>query len=208
MFYPVIAFKLLVPKTEIRPMRQNAGAPVGRLAKTVEGKTMMRNKPTNSVINLLFTFLLTLPVVSLAADPMDADALKGLTSAKAVFDITTAEPKKLNFYLNLIENTAKSMEAQGVKSDFVLSFRGPATFYTSMDRKRIKMEDITMADKISVKLQSLSKTPGIQLNQCAVAAKALKVDTKTINPAVKVVGNSWISLIGYQNKGYALVPVR
>lgn len=148
------------------------------------------------------------PFMASAAEPMDADALKGLSSARAVFDITTADPKKLNFYLNLIDNTAKSMKAQGVEADFILAFRGPATFYTSNDRKYIKMDDVMVADKISSKLKSLSDTKGMQLTQCAVAAKALKVDTKTINPAVKVVGNSWISLIGYQNKGYAIVPVR
>jgi len=169
---------------------------------------MKSKKRIDSVVRLLCIFLFALPVTSRAADPTDTDALKGLSSARAVFDITTASPKKLNFYLNLIDDTAKSMQAQGVKTDFVLSFRGPATFYTSMDRKKTKMEDIATADKITAKLQSLGKTAGMQLNQCAVAAKALKVDTKTINPAVKVVGNSWISLIAYQNKGYAIVPVR
>lgn len=163
---------------------------------------------TRTIFKLLFVFLFTLPFMARAAAPLDTDALKGLNSAKAVFDITTADPKKLNFYLNLIEDTAKSMKAQGVKTDFVLAFRGPATFYISNDRKKIKMEDMMTADKISAKLKSLSETPGMELTQCAVAAKALKVDTKTINPAVHVVGNSWISLIAYQNKGYAIVPVR
>jgi len=174
----------------------------------MEAMTMKGKMRSGVFAKLLFALLLVAPALSHAADPTDTEALKGLTSARAVFDITTADPKKLNFYLNLIDDTAKSMKAQGVGTDFVLAFRGPATFYTSMDRKRIKMEDITTADKISAKLESLSKTPGMQLNQCAVAAKALKVDTKTINPAVKVVGNSWISLIAYQNKGYAIVPVR
>jgi len=157
---------------------------------------------------LFLLLLLTVPFSAKATSPNDAEALKGLTNAKAVFDITTANPKKLNFYLNLIESTAKSMQAAGVKTDFVLAFRGPATFYTSMDRKKIKMEDLAMADKISDKLKSLSGTPGMEVTQCAVAAHALKVDLKTINPAVKVIGNSWVSLIAYQNKGYAIVPVR
>ena len=169
----------------------------------------MRGKFKVTIIGKLFLLLiLAIPSFAHATDPSDAEALKGLTSARAVFDITTAEPKKLNFYLNLIESTAKSMQAAGVKTDFILAFRGPATFYTSMDRKHVKMEDMMMADKISDKLKSMSATPGMELTQCAVAAHALKVDTKTINPAVKVIGNSWVSLIAYQNKGYAIVPVR
>ncbi|MGW8246824.1 MAG: DsrE family protein [Acidiferrobacterales bacterium] len=169
----------------------------------------MRSKFKTTIIGkLLILFVLAAPSIASATDPSDADALKGLSSARAVFDITTANPKKLNFYLNLIENTAKSMHAAGVKTDFILAFRGPATFYTSMDRKKIKMDDMVIADKISAKLKSLSSTPGMELTQCSVAAHALKVDIKTINPAVKVVGNSWVSLIAYQNKGYAIVPVR
>jgi len=156
----------------------------------------------------LFTLLLGAPLLASAGEPNDADSLKGLSNARAVFDITTGDPKKLNFYLNLIDNTAKSMNAQGVKTEFVLAFRGPATFYVSNDRKKVKKEDMEVANKISAKLQNLSSNPDMKLTQCAVAAKALKVDTKTINPAVKVVGNSWVSLIAYQNKGYAIVPVR
>jgi len=167
----------------------------GKLKVTIYGK-------------LLLLSIFAIPSLAHATDPSDAEALKGLSSAKAVFDITTAEPKKLNFYLNLIESTAKSMQAAGVKTEFVLAFRGPATFYTSMDRKKIKMDDMMMADKISAKLKSLSATPGMEVTQCAVAAHALKVDIKSINPAVKVIGNSWVSLIAYQNKGYAIVPVR
>lgn len=169
---------------------------------------MRRKFNANILGKILFLFILAVPSFAHATDPSDAEALKGLSSARAVFDITTASPKKLNFYLNLIENTAKSMHAAGVKTDFILAFRGPATFYTSMDRKKIKMDDMMIADKISSKLKSLSNTPGMELTQCSVAAHALKVDIKTINPAVKVVGNSWVSLIAYQNKGYAIVPVR
>ena len=169
---------------------------------------MRGNTKTKKISRILLLLVLAVPAFASAAAPSDAEALKGLTSAKAVFDITTGNPKKLNFYLNLIESTAKSMQAAGVKTDFVLAFRGPATFYTSMDRKKVKMDDMMMADKISTKLKSLSSTPGMELTQCAVAAHALKVDVKTINPAVKVIGNSWVSLIAYQNKGYAIVPVR
>jgi len=145
-----------------------------------------------------------------AADisPNDKAALEGLKSAKAVFDITTAKPKKLNFYLNLISDTAKSMQRQGVTPEFVLAFRGPATIYMSKDRSKIKLEDTEVADDITDKIHKLAATPNMKLVQCAVAAKALKVDTKSIDPSITVIGNSWIALIAYQNKGYAIVPVR
>ena len=48
--------------------------------------------------------------LSLAANKgSDADALQGLSSTKAIFDVTTGNPKKLSFYLKLINDTAKSI---------------------------------------------------------------------------------------------------
>ncbi len=41
----------------------------------------------------------------------------------------------------------------------------------------------------------------------AIAAGLFKVDPKTFIPEVKPVGNTFISLIGYQAKGYGLVPI-
>ena len=168
---------------------------------------MIYKKFTSIIWLIVFSFSSSLCV---AADmsPNDKEALKGLSSAKAVFDITTANPKKLNFYLKLIGETAKSMEAQGVTPKFVLAFRGPATKYVSTDRSKVKLEDLEVAEQITSKIHQLAKTKDMELVQCAVAAKALKVDTKTIDPAVTVIGNSWIALIAYQNKGYAIVPVR
>ncbi len=147
-------------------------------------------------------------VLAAGNQPDDSDSLRGLKATKAVFDVTTDNPKRLAFYLKLIEDTAESMKAVGVKPDFVVAFRGPATFYVSNDRERIKLEDTPVADKIKGQLDELSHQPNIKLEQCSVAARALHVDPASIYPSVKVVGNSWISLIGYQNKGYALVPVR
>lgn len=143
-----------------------------------------------------------------SAAPNDSRALHGLHSAKAVFDVTTANPKKLYFYLNLIEEASQSMQAQGVTPDFVIAFRGPATFYVSTDRSRIKPEDNEIADKIRKKIDELGHASNIHMEQCGVAARALHVDATTIYPPITVVGNSWISLIGYGNQGYALVPVQ
>lgn len=166
---------------------------------------------SKNIISVSFTLLFCFISSVSFADSMsvnDKDALAGLKSANAVFDITTANPKKLNFYLKLIGDTAASMRAQGVTPKFVLSFRGPATIYMSSDRKKVKLENLEVAEAITKKIHKLSKSSDMKLVQCAVAANALKVDTKTIDPAVTVVGNSWISLIAYQNKGYAIVPVR
>lgn len=173
-----------------------------------KGSVHMIFKKFTSIILLMVLSISSSLCVAADMSPNDKEALKGLKSAKAVFDITTANPKKLNFYLKLIGETAKSMKAQGVKPKFVLAFRGPATKYVSTDRSKVKLENLEVAEQITTKIHQLAKIDDMELVQCAVAAKALKVDTKTIDPAVTVIGNSWIALIAYQNKGYAIVPVR
>ncbi|MEJ2392292.1 MAG: DsrE family protein [Gammaproteobacteria bacterium] len=159
---------------------------------------------------IAFLYMMLTASISLAADktPDNKDALKGLTSSKAIFDITTGNPKKLAFYLKLVRETAESMHAAGVKTDFILAFRGPATFYVTSDQKHVKIKDMPIAYKIKDEITMLSHEKGVKLTQCSVAAHVLHVDTSTIYPGVKVIGNSWVSLIGYENKGYALVPVR
>ena len=48
---------------------------------------------------------------------------------------------------------------------------------------------------------------GITLEACLVAAKGFGVEPSSILPEIKQVGNGWISLIGYEAKGYSMVPV-
>lgn len=159
---------------------------------------------TLSLIVLAFSNL-----VSATEAPLDdRAALTGLSETHAVFDITTENPKKLKFYLELIAESATSVQAQGVKPVFVLAFRGPATRYISSSRDQFDPEQAETADQIAELLDRLAKLPNVTLEQCGVAARVLKVQRDTIHPTVNVVGNSWISLMGYQNRGYALIPVR
>ena len=48
---------------------------------------------------------------------------------------------------------------------------------------------------------------GIQFEICLIAVKVFGVEPSSILPEIKQVGNGWISLIGYEARGYALVPV-
>ena len=139
--------------------------------------------------------------------PNDANALKGLDSVKVVYDITQGDPKRLLGRLNLIENTAKMIKDQGVKPEFVLAFRGPASFYASTYRDRIAPENHKVADDIKEKIGLMSKLEGVKFEQCSVATGFLKIENASIYPDIKVIGNSWISLAGYQNRGYSYIPV-
>jgi intracellular sulfur oxidation DsrE/DsrF family protein len=48
---------------------------------------------------------------------------------------------------------------------------------------------------------------GIKLEICMLAAQAFGVDAKSILPEFTRVNSGYISLIGYQGRGYSLVPI-
>lgn len=48
---------------------------------------------------------------------------------------------------------------------------------------------------------------GVRQEICAVATRVFGIDNSTVLPGLKLVGDGFISLIGYQAQGYHLVPV-
>jgi intracellular sulfur oxidation DsrE/DsrF family protein len=140
----------------------------------------------------------------LAAD--DETALSGLKSVKVAFDIKEGDGKGLLNRLNIIDETRQSLIRQGIKPEFILTFRGPATKLVQTDMDKVKPEDRAFAKQIAAKLEELSKAQGMQaFEQCAVAAREQGTKTDAVLPQVKVVGNAWISLMAYQAKGYAYI---
>jgi intracellular sulfur oxidation DsrE/DsrF family protein len=136
----------------------------------------------------------------------DKAALAGLTEVKVAFDITAGEGKGLLNRLDVIDETRQSLIRQGVKPYFVLAFRGPATKLVQTDIEMVKPEDRPELAKIASKIQEMSAAQGIQsLEQCSVAIRQQGTAADKVLPPIKVVGNSWISLLAYQTKGYAYI---
>ena len=48
---------------------------------------------------------------------------------------------------------------------------------------------------------------GVRQEVCAVATRVFGIGNKTLLPGLTLVGDGFISLIGYQSQGYHLVPV-
>ncbi|MGB7631157.1 MAG: DsrE family protein [Candidatus Deferrimicrobium sp.] len=142
--------------------------------------------------------LLAIIVPARAADvPNNREALSGLKTTRAVFDMRVPDREKLIFNLELIKETFEGMAAQGVKPLMVVTFRGPGVRLLTREQA---------ADEIAPLIAEL-KRMGVRFEVCTVATRIFKVDNATILPDVVLVGNSLISLIGYQNQGYALVTL-
>lgn len=143
--------------------------------------------------------------VSSIASAQGYEALKGVRSAKAVFDVRIGNPQSAALHLKLIHQTYKDLTAAKKKPVFRIVFIGPSVKLISNNREGFTPEDNKALDGIADAVSAMSKD-GIQLEICLVAAKVFKVDPVSVLPAIRHVENGWVSLIGYQARGYSLVP--
>jgi len=156
------------------------------------------------VLNLFISISLLCAVPTVSGE--EYSAMKGITSAKAVFDERQKDPKSAALHLKVIHQTYKELAAMKRAPVFVIVFIGPSVKLISKDRKGFSSEDQKSLDEIANTISAMSKD-GIKLEICLIAAKVANVDPASVLPEIKRVGNGWISEIGYQAQGYSLVPV-
>ena len=141
------------------------------------------------------------------AEINDAAALAGLEVGKGVFLIDFTNPKKTAFYLDVIRGTHAGMLKQGVEPDFVLVFIGKTVAYlTTKPGDELEFEYQDELQSIASSVEALHQG-GVRMEVCAVATRVFGIDNDTILPGMDMVGDGFISLIGWQNQGYKLVPI-
>lgn len=137
----------------------------------------------------------------------DSAALADMKVGKSVFLVDIGDAKKLNFYLQVIQGTHKNMKDQGVTPDFVVVYIGPSVKYlTSAPSAQAEKDAAGLMLDIESNIDALA-TLGIRQEICAVATRVFGVKNDTIHSGLSLVGDGFISLIGYQEQGYHLVPV-
>src|SRR4051812_32281024 len=155
---------------------------------------------TSPMLTLLLGICLAAGVVD------DKTSLKGIKDAKIVYDITEGDGKALLSRLESIDETRRSMIDAGTTPHFVLSFRGPATKLVQSDMEAVKAEDRENAAKIARFIGDFSKEKGVEsLEQCNVAVRHAGTKAENVLPSIKVVANSFVTLMAYQKKGYAYI---
>ncbi|MBI2239494.1 MAG: hypothetical protein HYU59_01675 [Magnetospirillum gryphiswaldense] len=158
--------------------------------------------------------LVVAALVALAAAPVyafdkpsDAAALKGVKTGKVVWDVSMANPETLAMFLSVVRETYDDLARQNVKPDMVLAIHGVPVKFVRASRDDLPLETGAAVDKINDVLDDLAKRPGVRIEVCSIANRLFGVDNASIKPNYHVVGNSWVSLIGYQAQGYAVVPI-
>ncbi len=142
-----------------------------------------------------------------AEKPTDADALRDINKGKVVWDVTVGNPSKLLLLMKVIEETYDDLVRQDVKPDMIFTFHGPVVKLISSEPMDLPLDEEEAHEEVLDLLRKFSQKPGVKMESCSVAARLLGIDNDTIMPEVKPVGNTFVSLIGYQKKGYALIPI-
>jgi intracellular sulfur oxidation DsrE/DsrF family protein len=159
-----------------------------------------------SLVTLILALAL-LPGAALAGKPSDAHALEGVTSGKIAWDINMADAKKMRLYLQVIEETYGDLERQGVAPDMILTFRGPSVRLITTDHSQVPAEQKAHHEAVAEQLEILMAKPDVRVEACSVATRLTGVDAADLLPGIEHVGNTFVSQIGYQAKGYAIIPI-
>jgi len=157
-----------------------------------------------TLFNLFIAISLLCAVSTVSAE--EYKALKGIKSAKAVFDERESNPKNTALHLTGVHQTYKELAAMKKNPVFVVVFIGPSVKLISKNREGFSPEDLKSLEEIANTISAMAKD-GINFEICLAAATFFKVDPASVLPEIKRVGNGWISMIGYQAQGYSLVPV-
>ena len=165
-------------------------------------------KQRNITVSFIFILFALLLVNTAQADkPNDADALEGVETGKVIWDVTLSKPTRLLFVMKVIDETYQDMLRQNVTPDMVFTFHGRVLKLLSSQPIELDLDEEVALEELLILIQQLSNKPGVKMESCSVAARVLGIDNKTIMSEVKPVGNTFVSLIGYQQKGYALIPI-
>lgn len=142
-----------------------------------------------------------------AATYDDKKALEGLTGSKTLFDINISEASKLELYLKVIQQTREDLLRQGVTPEIVIAFRGPSVRLISKETWSFGEEEQKSLERSGKLLGELADA-NVRIEACSIATNLFKVDNSTLLPGIDVVGNTFVSLTGYQSKGFALIPIQ
>jgi intracellular sulfur oxidation DsrE/DsrF family protein len=167
----------------------------------------MNPKFRSTVISLSFSICLIL-TLAISAPAGDYKSLEGVKSVKAIFDFRDSNPASALVHIKLVHDTYKDkvLNSMGEKPDFAVVFMGGSVTILTKNREGLSKEEKAKLDEMDKVIEAMAKD-GIRLEVCLFAASVFGIPPDSIAKEIHRVDNGWIASIGYQTKGYVLVPV-
>lgn len=136
------------------------------------------------------------------------NALKGVQGFDAVYEVTQGNPKVANIVFWAVKNSYEAPEVKALSKapNIAVVFHGPAVKLISSDNEFFNGAEWAEVEKFQETLRQMKKD-GVKMEVCLYAAKVMGVDKSTIIPEVDHVDNGFVSVIGYQMQGYAVVRI-
>ena len=136
------------------------------------------------------------------------NALRDVDQVKAVFDVTSQSATFSNAVFWAVENVYKDETVNSLAEapEAAVVFHGAAVKLLSSDAANHEGQDPAEVAKFQEQLATM-REDGVELEVCAYALKVLGVDPETVIPAVAIVPNGFVSVVGYQAQGYQVVRI-
>ena len=167
----------------------------------------MNPKFRSTFISLSFSIFLIL-AFTVSAPSEEYKSAEGVKSVKAIFDFRDSNPASALVHIKLVHDTYKDkvLNNMGEKPEFVVVFMGGSVTILTKNREGLSKEEKAQLDEMDTVIAAMAKD-GIRLEVCMFATNFFGIPPDSIAKEIHRVDNGWIASIGYQSKGYTLVPV-
>ncbi|MGY5851738.1 DsrE family protein [Salegentibacter sp. F14] len=149
-------------------------------------------------------FLGLMPQEKVQAQAEDTyQAVEDVSSLNTVFDFRIGDSDKAMAHLNLIHEMLEDphMIIQGEQPEIIIVLIGPSVKLVSTNNMKNAPDG---KNEIAKKISDMT-ADGIRFEICMTAAHAHGVPANSVLPEIVQVKNGWISLVGYQQKGYSMI---
>ncbi|WP_018875039.1 DsrE family protein [Thioalkalivibrio sp. ALJ1] len=159
------------------------------------------------LLTSLLGFSLLLPTAALADKPSDERAIAGLENGRILWDITIGDPERLIARLSVIEETYDDMVRQGLEPEMMFAFRGGAAGMIAASTDHLELEDVSAVRHIHERLEDLLAREGVHMEACSIATRRFDLTQDDLLPGIQLVGNTFLSIMGYESQGYATIRI-
>lgn len=142
-----------------------------------------------------------------SALPNDSVALEGVEVGRIFWDVTIADPALLAGRLTVIEQTYRDMVRQKVTPEMILAFRGGSVRLLVSDIGSVPEESREGALDVQQRLERLMDLPGVRLEVCYIAMRRVPLEPENLKRGLHTVNNTFLSAMGYSQKGYVAIPI-
>lgn len=159
-----------------------------------------------SVIFVIFSIFVIRNEPVTAVEYNNNSALDGVEHAKIYFDVNIGKPHLLLTRLELINTTRDQLEAAQIGNTIVIGVRGKASNFFTIGLGYVLDADLQVKKQIAERILALTQD-GVIVEQCRIAAGFQEIEVTDFLPQMQIVANGYVSMIGYQSKGFVFVPM-